>query len=85
MTKKAKRLTKQDFDTTWRELEGGGWCDGLGHSEYFRVIKEWRDANRPANMRQFIKESANRLPPDILRRMTPEMKKERERFIREGN
>jgi hypothetical protein len=53
-----KRLRLQ-FDRAYRPLARIGKADSVGSIEYVRVFAEWREANCPTDIRQFIVRRAN--------------------------
>lgn len=50
---------ERDFLEAYDRLSEHGRCDCPGGMEYKRVLQEWQEAGRPANLDDFIPRHAN--------------------------
>lgn len=48
-----------EFTSEWYRLARKGWCDEYGASEYYRVLREWIEADLPRPIEPFIRWRAN--------------------------
>jgi len=54
-----------DFIRAYQSTAKRGQSDEVGGCEYERVLQEWIDAGKPAGIKAFVREAANR-PPSAL-------------------
>ncbi len=59
------------FRIIYELLATTGACDDAGGAEYDRVRAEWIGAGRPEDASSFIRERANSMPYDLMRKTTP--------------